>query len=125
MAKLNGLINHMGWEDAELMEAWPDFIIVTGIAHKYGFRRTNINEHREEIKAFLLELPEEFHSDKGDIFFKGVATRDGGIWGNHFMMEVLMCLGMAANMIKWAVPREQWKYTPQIVPSVIINVNGF
>jgi hypothetical protein len=95
-------------------------ILVEGIVNNFGFSQTAIDSHREEIAGLLNEMPPEFHKAGGGgwSFLNLCLDKHGNQWGEHRNMEVLCCLGIAAGMAKWLLPREVWSALPGGVPYV-------
>lgn len=89
-----------------------------GVVHEYGFHPQRLEEHRAEIHALLLELPEQFQKSKGGgwSFLNGCMTKDGYQWGEQATVECLMALGNALGLVTFPIPRDIWNALPGGVP---------
>jgi len=103
-----------------LNETADGALVVQGIVRTYGFSRVAIEAHRGEIAALLDEMPATFHRGHGDgwSFLNLCVDKRGEQWGEHPAVEALCCLGIAAGMAKWLLPREVWAALPGGVPYV-------
>ena len=83
-----------------------------GIVRNLVFDKRKIEEHKNEIKELLLQLPDEFmdKEKQGISFIKMPFKKDGTQWGEQTHAELLMALGKAAGMV-WYTPRELWALT--------------
>ena len=103
-------------------------IVIEGIMSVYHFRQEKLKEHREEIAGFLMNLPLPFRSAKvggggGWSFLNACDDANGVQWtGMHRTMEALFCLGLALDLVKWALPRDVWSALPGGMPYVIVKV---
>jgi hypothetical protein len=97
--------------------------IVQGIVRTFGFSPTKITEHKDEIRALLAEMPDEFQAGKGGgmSFLNLCVDRDGNQWGEHPTMEALVVLGIAAGMASYPLPRDLWSVLPGGMPYVAFN----
>lgn len=96
-------------------------IKVEGIMTGYRFHPDRILQHTMDIAALLAELPEGFQADKGGgwTFLNACDDRHGEQWtGEHHDMESLFCLGIAAGLAKWMMPRDMWSVFPGGMPYV-------
>lgn len=105
-------------------EDTSDPALAEGITRKFGFNRTRLSERTGEIKEMLAELPDEFQASKGGgwTFMNACVDRDGRQWGEHRDMENLFCLGIAAGVAQWQMPREMWNILPGGMPYVAVNI---
>lgn len=100
----------------------PD-VIVEGILNKYGFNKAAIEAHRDEIRELLNLMPAEFHkrTGGGSSFLRLCMTKDGGQWGEHFQVEQLIVLGVAAGLAQFVFPRQIWGLLPGGMPYVVFD----
>lgn len=101
-------------------------IMVEGIARNFGFHPARIAEHRDEIKAMLAELPDAFQATKGGgwSFLNACLDRHDVQWtGLHMIMESLFCLGIAAGLARWTLPRHLWHVFPGGMPYVTLTLD--
>lgn len=96
--------------------------IAEGIMATYVFHPGRLAEHKQDIADMLADLPDEFQSGKGGgmSFLNACMTRDGEHWGEHPTMEKLFCLGMAAGLVKSALPRSMWNSLPGGMPYYVV-----
>ena len=68
-----------------------------GITMRMGFNPERLQEHKEDVRSMLLELPEDFLASKGGgwSFLNACVTKDGVQWGEHRNVEELILLGNA------------------------------
>jgi len=107
-----------------LSDSAKDILNVSGIINAYTFNRTKITENTSLIYDLLLELPDEFHINKGGgwSFLNACIDRHGNQWTDyHFQIEKLFCLGIAANKARWMTSRDLWKLLPGGVPYVSVG----
>lgn len=95
-------------------------LIIEGVIRKFGFSPEKIAAHKEEIRALLDDMPDEFHMGKGDgwSFLNLCNDKHGEQWAEHPTMEALVALGEAAGMAKYLMPREMWQVLPGGMPYV-------
>lgn len=98
-------------------------IVGEGIMVKSGFHPARLESHKEEIGKLLLELPDEFHSDKGGgmSFLNACMDRHENHWGEHRSMDQLLTLGTATGLAKILVPREMWGMFPGGMPYFVVS----
>jgi hypothetical protein len=84
-------------------------IMIEGIVNMFGFNPDRVKRFKNEVKGILGELPETFRvNENGDTFLNGAKDKNGVIWGEHFDVECLMCVGMALGYITCPYPRSEW-----------------
>lgn len=98
-------------------------LVIEGIVRKFGFASDKIAEHKEEIRALLDEMPDEFHAGKGGgmTFLNLCMDKEGVQWAEHPTMEELVALGIAVGMAKYSLPRDMWDILPGNVPYVTFD----
>lgn len=107
-----------------LMQTKTHFIPVTSIIANLGFVPDAIEEHHEEIRDLLLELPDEFRADNehgGWSFLNACNDKHGNHWGEHTDMDKLFSLGQAAGYCKLCLPRSLWPILPGGMPYFSIS----
>jgi len=116
-------------DEALLTEAFlpPEHVKVEGVVHHYVFNPVKLGEHKEEIAEFLKNLPINFRpaaagGGGGWSFLEAAADKDGNMWGEHFNIEQLLCLGIGAGLAQWLMPREYWSALPGGMPYVAVLV---
>lgn len=98
-------------------------VLVEGITGKYGFHPERLEEKREQVQAWLDELPDAFKATAGGgwSFLNMCNTRNDEQWtGLHQRMEQLMCLAMGLGLMTYCLPREMWSALPGGMPYVMI-----
>lgn len=101
-------------------------LVAEGIQNVAGFVPRRIHEHREQIRAMLMELPSEFMESGGGgwSFLAACNDRHGDQWADlHATMEKLVLLGIAARMVSLLFPREMWALFPGGVPYFVVRDN--
>ena len=98
-------------------------LIIEGLVRKFGFSPAKISEHKEEIRALLNEMPDNFHAGKGGgwSFLNLCMDKAGNQWGEQLDMEALVCLGIAAGMATWGL-RMMQEFLPGGVPYVTFDI---
>lgn len=102
-----------------------DAPLITGIINK---AHLDVAGHEAEIAALLDELPEPFQLAIGGgwSFLNACDDKHGNQWtGLHQTMEFLFMLGMAAGMVRFALPRSMWQALPGGMPYIVVNTEGF
>ena len=101
------------------------FIFVHGVMFRVAFEQKKIDQEREVIAQMLNQLPEEFHKEEaGYSFLYACMDRDENQWGEHGDIDALICLGLAAGMVKFPFPREVWGALPGGVPYFSVNTKA-
>jgi hypothetical protein len=98
---------------------------VRGIVHTFAFDPEKIAQSKPAIVALLAELPDEFHASRGGgwSFLNACQDRHGNQWTDyHLQMEALFCLGIAAGLARWQLPRDLWEALPGGMPYVSVTV---
>ena len=98
-------------------------LVVDGVVRKFGFAPEKIAAHKEEIRALLDDMPDEFQAGKGGgmTFLNLCMDRHGEQWAEHGTMEELVALGIAAGMASYPMPRDMWSVLPGSMPYVSFN----
>ena len=89
-----------------------DYVHVEGIVNNYGFHPGRLESHRDEVKAMLEDLPENFRASVGGgwSFLQMCVDKEEHQWtGMHKSMEELCCLAIGLGLGQWALPREYWE----------------
>lgn len=92
---------------------------VEGIVRDTGFNPDRLELHREEVRAMLAELPDEFKMSGGGgwSFLNGCQDRHGNLWtGLQMRVGQLFDLGIGLGLVKCQMPREMWSVLPGGVP---------
>lgn len=99
-----------------------DAVQVEGVLRKFAFHPGRLESHREEVKALLAELPDNFQASKGGgwTFLNACVTKGGEQWGEHAHCEMLLTLGIGLGLAKWQLPRDMWRVLPGGMPYVVV-----
>ena len=123
--KTRELMKHCLFKDTELVDGKPpeNAVIVEGIVNRFGFHPGRIAEKKDEIKELLDEMPASFHIGGGGgmSFLNLCMDKHDNHWAEHQTMGDLVCLGIAAGMAKYCLPRDMWNMFPGGMPYVQFN----
>lgn len=111
--------------EAEEARRPPGVILAEGITGEYGFHPDRLEGMREQVTAWLSELPDQFFADKGGgwSFLNLCTTKDDEQWtGLHGRMEQLVCLSLGLGLMAYLMPRAVWKSFPGGMPYVVIKI---
>lgn len=100
-------------------------ITTEGIMHTVTFGAAAIEGHRDEIRAMLACLPDQFRRSGGGgwSFLNACTDRDGRQWtGLHMTMEELFLLGMAAGLVTDLMGRDMWPALPGGMPYYVVDL---
>lgn len=86
--------------------AVKDTVEVQGVMATYIFNKERVRSHKDEVLNMLLELPVQFAA--GESFLNACQDQHGNQWGEHRDVEALMVLGIANQLVKVLIPREEW-----------------
>ena len=109
------------FKDGEF-ESVPEecMVEVDGITASFVFHKDQLKYRNDDIRLILDELPLEFRD--GCSFLRMVEDRNGDVWGDQRIAELLMCIGIAVDHIRILTPRASWPYLPGHVPYVKIDM---
>jgi len=123
--KVHELVKKCLYKDEEIFGGKPPegHILVEGIVNKFAFHPGRIATHKEEIRALLNEMPDDFHKHKGGgmSFLNLCMDKHGAHWAEHPTMGSLVCLGIAAGMASYCFPRDMWSIFPGSMPYVVFD----
>lgn len=97
------------FKDSDIKEEKPirEFTLVEGLVGLFILDTEKINENKQKIKELIDLLPDMSVSKS---FVDLCFDRNGRQWtGEQQMMDVLVVLGVAANILKYTLPKEKWK----------------
>jgi len=123
--KVHELVKKCLYKDEEIFGGKPPegHILVEGIVNKFAFHPGRIATHKEEIRALLNEMPDDFHKHKGGgmSFLNLCMDKHGVHWAEHPTMGSLVCLGIAAGMASYCTPRDMWNMFPGGMPYITFD----
>jgi len=99
-------------------------VVGEGIVRNFGFHKTRLESHREEIIAMLKELPDQFHKTKGGgwSFLNACNDKHDRQWtGMQSAMEELFALGTAIGKVHWQM-KSMASMMPGGMPFVMVDV---
>lgn len=97
--------------------------LIEGVRLKVVFNPEKVENHRQDIKDMLAQLPLAFRKEDGGgwSFLQMCNDEEGNQWtGVHKQMDALVCLGLAIDELRFCLPREMWKVFPDGMPYVQI-----
>jgi hypothetical protein len=94
-----------------------------GIQTRARFHPERLAEAKPAIRDMLNALPDNFHKTKGSgwSFLQMCMDKGGRQWGEHPNMDELLCLGIAAGMASYCMPRESWGMFPGGMPYIVFD----
>lgn len=100
-----------------------DAVLAEGIMTAFGFNKSRLESHRDDVASMLAELPDDFHEGKGGgmSFLNACMTRDGEHWGEQPTMDELFVLGMGLGLVSSLMPRPMWKILPGGMPYYVVK----
>lgn len=118
--KVHEIVKNCLFKEEEIIE---DPILVEGILNKFIFHPERVKSHKEEIRALLNEMPDDFHRHTGGgmSFLNLCMDKHGAHWAEHPTMGELVCLGIAAGMASYCVSRDMWHIFPGGMPYVVFD----
>ena len=108
----------------EIKDEMPtkEFSVATGVMGKAVFNTEKLNQHKPEILEMIDEVD---NIEKGPHFLNMCVAKDGTLWtGEHAVMDHLMVLGLAAEVLKIPldISRGEWgNFFPCGMPFIIKN----
>ena len=97
-------------------------IIANGIMSNVEFSPERLENAKPQIAHFLDELPDSFKisGGKGNSFLNACEDKHGHLWGEHYSMEQLFQLGIAAGFAKCMLSKELWMALPGGMPYYVV-----
>lgn len=92
-----------------------------GVVGTIGFHPDRLEQHREDVKAMLAQLPDDFQptGGGGTTFLNACNDKNGKQWTDlHQRMEQLFQLGIGLGLAQWLLPRAMWGVLPGGMPYV-------
>ena len=98
------------------------FTVVEGIMNKIALDPKRVEEHKEDIRDMLLQLPDTFRQSVGGgwSFLNACMTSEGVQWGEQRDVDALFIVGIAAGLAKYLTPRDTWAAFPGGMPYVTV-----
>lgn len=97
--------------------------VVEGVKIKTVFSPAKIKENHGKIRDMLECLDDNFFVGKGGgwSFLNMCVDKHGKLWtGDHMQCDRLICLGLAANLLQFTLPRDVWYVLPGEVPYISV-----
>lgn len=98
-------------------------MFVEGVKIKTVFSPAKIKENHDKIRDMLECLDDNFFVGKGGgwSFLNMCVDKHGKLWtGDHMQCDKLICLGLAANLLQFTLPRDVWCVLPGEVPYITV-----
>lgn len=98
-------------------------MVVEGVKIKAVFNPAKIKENHSKIRDMLECLDDNFFAGKGGgwSFLNICADKHGTLWtGDHMQCDRLICLGLAANLLEFTLPRDIWSVLPGEMPYITV-----
>ena len=97
---------------------------ITGIAR---FNLDILSFFKEEVKSYLLQLPNQFLSERmggkgGWSFLNACMTEKNEHWGEHMDMQRLFLLGEALGYVRCPLPKQMWTALPGGMPYYTVDI---
>jgi hypothetical protein len=103
-----------------------EMVVVEAIVATFGFHPARLESHREDVRRFLLLLPDNFFAGKGGgwTFLMLPFANDGEQWGEHRNAEQLLALAIGLKFATYPLfaDRETWKDLPGGVPYIAFDL---
>lgn len=100
-------------------------VIVQGILRGFGFQKERIAARRKDIRNLLMQLHPTFRQTVGGgwsfIYATGRGEDVQSTWGEQIHADDLICLGIAAGLVSYQLPREMWSALPYGVPYIVFD----
>ncbi len=96
-----------------------DAVKVEGITSTLVFNPEKLKENHADIVGYLEQLPEECRVSNdidGLSFLAMCVDKNKDLWGQHPEMQMLLCLGLAIERVKFVMPRPVWRMFPGGMP---------
>lgn len=124
--KLNEMLLDCLFKDDEVKDRKlineDDAIYVDSIGCRFGLHKGRLENHREDIKEMIEQLPESFK--EGDSFLNLCITKDEEQWtGFHSVCEQLMVLGIACGYLEYTMPCAFWELLPGGLPVLKVIID--
>lgn len=102
----------------------PAHVPAHGVMLRVGFHPERLEAQRDNVKAMLAQLPEDFMHDKGGgaSFLTMVTDNAGKVYGEQRDADALLTMAVALNLASFPLPRDVWKGLPGGVPYVVITL---
>ncbi len=118
--KVIELISKCKFSDSEIVNGLPtkEFTYVQGIANEYFLNTARLNENKREIAKLVDMLPIVPLIPQS--FLSLCVDKNGRQWtGDQGVMELLLIMGIACDLIEYAAPKEEWSKYVGSVPIVV------
>lgn len=114
------------FKDDEIVNGKPTVepIKGLGVIQDYGFHPERLEENRDNVLAFLGDLPTSFKETGGGgmSFLNACMDKNDHQWGGHRNMDQLFTLGNALKLVVYPIPRSMWSILPGGMPYVTVKL---
>lgn len=98
--------------------------MIEGVMMTVGFHPDKLEENKEKIIVLLDQCHPNFRANsesKGWSFLQFAEDKDGKLWtGEHRICDLLICMGIGIDKVKFMLPRKFWMTLPGGVPYIQI-----
>jgi len=104
-----------------------EYTKIPGIRADYGLHTERLQTHKEEVKNWIQQLPDNFMKSGGGgwTFLNLCNTKDGEQWTDfHQRMEQLVVLASGLGVAKFTIPKMLWSTLPGGVPYIVFDPEG-
>lgn len=102
----------------------PPHIPSTGVRLAVAFHPGRLEQHRDDVRAMLAQLPPAFMHDNGGgaSMMDMVYDADGTLYGSQSNADELFMLAQALNLAAPTMPREYWGSLPGTMPYITVTL---
>lgn len=99
---------------------------ISVITATFSFVPEKLEEHKEDIKQLLDQLPDNFKLNEGGgwSFLNAVKRNDGVQWAEHRDVEMLLALGIATDQAEFLMTSQFWPSLPGGMPYFAVIDQG-
>lgn len=101
-------------------KAVTNVINAQGVRLNLDFDPIKLVKNERSIREMLHQLPKEFRASSGGgaSFLDMALDENGTLWGEHYHVDALLCLGLAIEKLTFTLPRDKWWKFPQSMPYI-------
>ena len=110
-------------EDSEVSNNMPlvDFVVGEGVRKVGVFNSSRLALNKDKIINMIDSIS---NIDNGLSFLSMSIDKDGFLWtGEQSVVDLLVQLGVACEVLEYPLPREMWEFLPGGVPLIVRNHN--
>lgn len=123
--RVEEIVKECLYSNDEVVDGKPivEPVVGKGILRDFGFHPVRLESHREEVRAMLMELSDQFKKSGGGgwSFLNACITKNDEQWGQHEDMERLFALGIGLGLAKFALPKDMRSVLPGGMPYITVE----